>query len=63
MMDKTKTIIALTVAVFILSGCGRQSWRQKYSGNENDCREVTPEMLEILINPDKKVNRDYEDND
>jgi len=60
-MNKGKQIaIALTVAVFIMmmSGCARNNWRQQYSGNEH--REVTPQLLEILTNPDKKINKDNE---
>jgi hypothetical protein len=42
--------------------CSRRNWRQQYSGNENDYQVVTPKMIEILTNPDKKINKDDEKN-
>ena len=44
----------------IMMSCSRNNWRQQYSGNENDRRDITPEMIEILTNPDKKINKDEE---
>ena len=42
----------------MVASCARHNWRAQYSGNEH--REVTPALLEILTNPDKKVNKDHE---
>ena len=54
-MNKIKQIF-IVVIIIILSGCARNNWRAQYSGNEH--REVTPALLEILTNPDKKINKD-----
>jgi hypothetical protein len=52
--------VVIVILVIICTSCARDNWRQQYSGNENDCREITPEMIEILTNPDKKINKDEE---
>jgi hypothetical protein len=53
-MNKGKYILFLLIIIF-LNGCGRNNWRAQYSGNEH--RKVTPALLEILTNPDKKINK------
>ena len=53
-MSKIKQIF-IVVLIIILTGCARNNWRDQYSGNEH--REVTPSLLEILTNPDKKINK------
>lgn len=40
----------------MVMSCARDNWRQQYSGNES--REITPALLEILKDPDKKINKD-----
>ena len=52
--------IILLVTIMLCMSCARYDWRQKYSGNENDCRELTPEMIDILKDPDRKINKDHE---
>jgi len=42
----------------MVASCARHNWRAQYSGDEH--KEVTPALLEILTNPDKKVNKDHE---
>ena len=54
-MNKGKQIF-IGVLIIILTGCARNNWRSQYSGNDH--REVTPTLLEILTNPDKKINKD-----
>tara|TARA_Y100000356_G_scaffold70596_1_gene58139 strand:- start:1002 stop:1124 length:123 start_codon:yes stop_codon:yes gene_type:complete len=34
----------------------RKNWRYQYSGQEK--RELTPALLDILKDPNKKINRD-----
>ena len=55
MKNKIHIILILTIIIGIC-GCARNNWRAQYSGN--DCREVTPELIKILIDPEQKINKD-----
>ena len=55
MKNKIHLIFTLTL-IMVMCGCARDNWRAQYSGN--DCREVTPELIKILINPEQKINKD-----
>ena len=45
----------------MVMSCAKDNWRQQYSGNES--REITPALLEILKDPDKKINKDEQTSD
>ena len=55
-----RKILALAVVIMIiLTACkmyDRKNWRYQYSGQEK--RELTPELLDILKDPNQKINRD-----
>ena len=48
--------ILIGLIILMLSSCKVYDWRYQYSGQEK--REITPALMEVLKDPDKKVNRD-----
>ena len=48
----------LIIVIILTTQACAYNWRAQYSGN--DYREITPELQEILTNPDKKINKDDE---
>ena len=50
--------IIIGLLILMLSSCKVYDWRYQYSGQEK--REITPALMEVLKDPDKKVNKDEE---
>ena len=48
--------IIIGLLILMLTSCKMYDWRYQYSGQEK--REITPALMEVLKDPDKKVNRD-----
>lgn len=50
--------ILIGLLIIMMGSCKMYDWRYQYSGQEK--RELTPALIDILKDPDKKVNRDEE---
>ena len=50
--------ILIGVMILMVSSCKTYDWRYQYSGQEN--RELTPALIDILKDPDQKINKDEE---
>ena len=44
--------------ILMVSSCKTYDWRYQYSGQEK--RELTPALIDILKDPDQKINKDEE---
>lgn len=50
--------VVIIILILSLGSCKMYDWRYQYSGQEQ--RELTPALIDILKDPDKKINKDEE---